>query len=321
MSLIERLAGHLPRWLRRGEARAPAPRSLGILLAPQQLTCVARHGRHAVDGGARQVAVANPGGHGQTSLDALRALLLEPASPWAGLPLEISLSGRWSHMAMAPWSDALLSEPGAAHFLQSQLIALYGDAARGWHVVADDAPHGQARIVCGIEATLLRGLTELAEECRHPCHVIEPLLCTAVRCLTEEELRAPAAALALIEPGRITMAALHRGRVAAIQSQPAGGAWRQELPQAWQRWTLRAPELAAIEHVAVIDMSCARQTPSGSVVQMVADALPPRFRLADHPFATAGMSAAQQEQAQNQDSEQGRKSARRTGAGPAGAAA
>ena len=39
--------------------------------------------------------------------------------------------------------------------------------ARGWHIVGDDAPYGQARTVCGIDATLPRAIRELADECGH----------------------------------------------------------------------------------------------------------------------------------------------------------
>jgi len=282
VSLIERLT----RPLRRTRLRPLAAPRLHILLAPQQLSCVVRQGRRVIEGSAQQIALVNPGGHWQASLDALRALLTESAAA-SGLPLEISLSGRWSHMVLAPWSDALLSEPGAAHFLESQLTALYGDAARGWHIVGDDAPYGQARTVCGIDATLLHALRELAGDCGHACVAIEPLLCTALRSLSAQESRAPAAALALVEPGRITMAALDRGRIVAIQSQPANGAWRQELPQAWQRWTLRLPELTAVEHVAVVDTGSAPGIAPGAIVQLVADTLPPRFRLAANPFGVA----------------------------------
>lgn len=285
MSLIKRLTRPLQA-VGRGY---PASRSLHILLAPQQVSCVVRQGRRVIEGSTQRIALVNSGGHWQASLDALRALLNESAKAWAGLSLEISLSGRWSQMVVAPWSDALLSVPGAAHFLQSQLTTLYGDAARGWHVVGDDAPYGHGRTVCGIDATLLHALRDLADDCGSSCRVIEPLLCTALRSLSADESRASAAALALIEPGRITMAALNRGRIVAIQSQPAGGAWRQELPQAWQRWTLRVPELTAIEHVAVVDLGASPNTAQGAIVQLVADTLPPRFRVVDHPFGEAGM--------------------------------
>jgi hypothetical protein len=251
-----------------------APRTLSVHLAPHQLRCAVRQGRRMAGVGAHHLAIANPGGHWQASVDALRALLRQQEAEWARLPLEISLSCRWSQTLLAPWSDALLSEPAATRFLQSQMSALYGDAARGWSIAGDDAPYGQARAVSGVDGALLQALKDAAAECGHPCRVIEPALGAVLRLLAQRGDAAPAA-LALVEAGRITMAALNAGRVTAIQSQPAGAAWMLELPQAWQRWTMRAPELAGIEQVVVIDLD----PPSGQ-----APALPPRFQLAESPF-------------------------------------
>lgn len=257
-------------------ARLTHPRTLNVHLAPQQLRCVARQGRRTIEGSAQHVAIDNPNGHWQTSADALRILLLQQAAEWRGLQLEISLSGRWSQMLLAPWSDALLSEPSATRFLQSQMAALYGDAARGWRIASDDAPYGQARAASGVDSTLLQALIEVSTECGHPCHVIEPALGAVLR-LLEQRGDAMSSALALVETGRITMAALNNGRITAMQSQPAGGAWTLELPQAWQRWTMRAPELAVIAQVAVIDLDAATAQ---------AATLPARFQLADSPFGT-----------------------------------
>ena len=318
MSLIERLASLAPL----------APRRLRVLLAPQQLWCAVRHGRRLVDGSAQRIALpgqghghghgAGAGGHWQASVDALRALLQQPAIAAARLPLEISLSGRWSQLVLAPWSDALLSEPAASRFLQTQLAALYGDHARGWSVVADDAPYGQTRLVCGVDSTLLQALKDTAAECGHACRVIEPLLGTALRELTaggqqgwqglvgslslkRQQADGPSGALALVEPGRITMAALRGNHIVAIQSQPASEAWRLELPQAWQRWTLRTPELAGIEQVAVADLSAPpaapAAAPSAAALHLVPDVLPPRFHLCANPFgegaALVGATARQ----------------------------
>lgn len=272
MSLTERLFSRAPlaRLMQQGRLR--------ILLTPQQLRCVVVQGKRLVEDSVQQIAVDHAGGHWQASVDALRALLQQPAIASARLPLEISLSGRWSQMVLAPWSDALLSEPGASRFLQMQLAALYGDNARGWSIASDDAPYGQTRVVCGVDSTLLHALKDVATECGHPCRAIEPLLATALR-----PLDAAAGALALIEPGRITMAALDGKRITAIQSQPASDAWRLALPQAWQRWTLRAPELAGIEQVAVVDLSMAQASP---------EPLPARFHLIDSPFGTEAAATA-----------------------------
>jgi hypothetical protein len=257
-------------------ARLTQPRTLNVHLGPQQLRYIARRGQRTIDGSSQHISIDNPNGNWQASVDALRILLRQQTAQWRGLPLEISVSGRWSQMLLAPWSDALLSEPSATRFLQSQMTALYGDAARGWRIASDDAPYGQARAASGVDSTLLQALIEASAECGHPCRVVEPALGAVLR-LMEQRGDAMPAALALVETGRITMAALNSGRIKAIQSQPSGGTWTLELPQAWQRWTMRAPELAVIAQVAVIDLDAATAQ---------AAALPARFLLADSPFGT-----------------------------------
>jgi hypothetical protein len=272
-----------------------APATLCLHLGPQQLLALPRRGRRPDPAGAQRLAYAKPDGHWQSALDALRAYLARPhlsgttaaaAAPsnpsgtagsaaaaaagsaptgatggtraavaadarLAKAPLEISLAGRWCQMTLAPWSEALLAEPGAARFLQNQLAAVYGDAARGWSLCADDAPYGQPRLVCGIDAALLQGLRQLAEEQGRRCRVVEPLLGTVWRALAPARPQA----FAVVEAGRMTLAALARGGIAAIHTQPCGAGWHAELAQAWQRWTLRAPELAGIAEVLVVDMS------------------------------------------------------------------
>lgn len=289
MSLIDRLAGLLP-----------ARRSLHIHLAPQRLLAVVRQGGRIVEGGALQVDYANPAGQWQAALTALRALLAQPETPnpvippmrndgssgaqvhaalAARMPLNISLSGRWCQMVLAPWSDALLAEPGAGRFLRMQLSAVYGDAASAWAVVSDDAPYGQPRVACGIATELLDALHALAAEHGTRCAAIEPLASTVCRSLPCKQ-----PAFAIIEQGRMTLAALAGGRIATIQSQPCGAAWHTELPQAWQRWSLRAPELAAVGDIAVVDLS---GRPGGAA----AGQLPGLFRLADSPFGSAASAA------------------------------
>ena len=277
MSLIKRIAGLLP-----------ARRTLHIHLAPQSLLAVVRHGGRIAEDGALHIAFSNPAGQWQAPLAALRALLAQPGTGTAvqetlaaRLPLHVSLSGRWCQTLMAPWSDALLSEPGASRFLNMQLAAIYGDAARAWTAGSDDAPYGQPRLVCGIATELLDALHALAAEHGTRCAAIEPLASAACAWLAPDKPEA----FAVIEPGRISMAALTNGRVTAIQSQPCSPAWHGELAQAWQRWTLRAPELGAVADVAVVDLS-------GQPGGLAAGQLPGRFRLAGSPFSHAGAATA-----------------------------
>ncbi|SFL44801.1 hypothetical protein [Rugamonas rubra] len=257
-----------------------APATLCLHLGPQQLLALPRRGRRPDPAGAQRLAYARPDGHWQNALDALREYLLglaqsasadKPAGATARAPLEISLAGRWCQMTLAPWSEALLAEPGAARFLQNQLAAVYGDAARGWSLCADDAPYGQPRLVCGIDAALLQGLRQLAEEQGRRCRVVEPLLGAVWRALAPAKPQA----FAVVEAGRMTLAALARGGIAAIQTQPCGAGWHAELAQAWQRWTLRAPELAGIAEILVVDMSGAARPQ---------ELLAPQFKLVAGPY-------------------------------------
>ncbi|MDC8758645.1 hypothetical protein [Janthinobacterium fluminis] len=235
MSLIERLV----------------PPVLCLHLAPQRLGWALRRGGRAVPGSAARLAVDNPDGHWQVTLEALDAWLHRPDRPGAGQPLEISLASRWCQMALAPWSEALLAEPGAGHYLRSQLAALYGEGARAWDIGSDDAPYGQPRLVCGVDAALPQALRQLAAGHGHRCDAIEPVLTLAWRAIAATRPQA----FAVAEAGRLVLAAVSGGRIVALQAQASGADWRAELARAWLRWRLRAPELGAVERVAVIDLS------------------------------------------------------------------
>lgn len=293
MSLTERLTATLRPLL--PLLPALSRRSLRIYLAPSMLVASAIDGERIT--GVAALPVTNPGGQWEAPLAMLRALLARPAETLAGqarqpdaqatqaihpadavlaalagqAPLSVSLSGHWCQSVMAPWSDALLAEPAATRFLQMQLAAVYGDAARGWSIANDDAPYGEPRAACGIDAQLLQALrADLGKR----CGAIEPVIGTACRMPTGM------AAFAIVEAGKLTMATMAQGRISAICSQPSGPAWPQELQRAWQRWTLRMPELDSVTAIAVIDLAC--QPSAGQ-------ALPPLFHLVDTPFGPPSM--------------------------------
>ncbi len=259
----------LARRLRRA---LPVRQTLRVHLGPQQMHSVVLQGGKPVAGSTQHFVFSNPAGHWQGALDMLRSLLLQDEHTAARRPLEVSLSHRWCQLVQAPWSDALLSEPGASRFLQTQLAIVYGDDARAWSIAADDAPYGKPRIVCGIDAALPQAIQDVAHQQQHRCLAIEP----AVSAVLRSQPPAPIQALALIEGGRLTMAVLERGRIIALQSQPCGAKWSVELPQAWQRWTLRSPELADVGAVMVTNLDAEPAT--------LASVLPSRFQLAEQPF-------------------------------------
>ncbi|PHV29889.1 hypothetical protein CSQ94_10245 [Janthinobacterium sp. BJB312] len=234
-----------------------------------------RAGRPVADS-AFHLPILNPDASWEVALAALRGWLEQHNEK--KLPLAISLASRWCAMLMVPWSGALLDRTSAQRFLHSQFAAVYGDGARAWRLAADDAPYGKPRLACGIDAALLQGVQDAAAAHGRRCLSLEPIVGPAWRSIAGGK----PAAFALVEAGRLLLATTSGGRITALHSQSCGAAWGDELDRAWRRWNLRAPQLDAIEHVALLDLSGVPQ-----------DELPARFQ----PLPVAGAAHLMREAA------------------------
>ena len=233
MSLIERVAGT----------------TVCLHLAPQALYGVQRRAGRPLPDSAFHLPIANPDASWQVALAALRGWLEQHNEK--KLPLAVSLASRWCAMLMVPWSGALLDRTSAQRFLHSQFGAVYGEGARAWRLAADDAPYGQPRLACGIDGDLLQGVQEAAAAHGRRILSIEPIVGPAWRSIAGSK----PAAFALVEAGRLLLATTGGGRITALHSQSCAIAWGDELDRAWRRWNLRAPQLDAIEQVALLDLS------------------------------------------------------------------
>ncbi|WP_298407447.1 hypothetical protein [Janthinobacterium sp.] len=218
-------------------------------LAPQALYGVQRRAGCPVPDSAFHLPIANPDASWQVALAALRGWLEQDGGK--KLPLAVSLASRWCAMLMVPWSGALLERTSAQRFLHSQFAAVYGDGARAWRLAADDAPYGKPRLACGIDGDLLQGVQDAAAAHGRRCLSIEPIVGPAWRSIAGSK----PAAFALVEAGRLLLATTSGGRITALHSQSCAIAWGDELDRAWRRWNLRAPQLDAIEQVALLDLS------------------------------------------------------------------
>ena len=242
MSLIERVAGT----------------TVCLHLAPQALHGVQRRAGRPIADSAFHLPIANPDASWDVALASLRGWLEQDSGK--KLPLAVSLASRWCALLMVPWSGALLEKGSAQRFLHSQFGAVYGEGARAWRLAADDAPYGQPRLACGIDAALLQGVQDAAAAQGRRCLSIEPIAGPAWRSIAVgKPAGSKPAAFALVEAGRLLLATSSGGRITALHSQSCDTAWGEELERAWRRWNLRAPQLDAIERVALIDLSGAPQ--------------------------------------------------------------
>lgn len=223
--------------------------TLCLHLAPQALYGVQRRAGRPLPDSAFHLPIANPDASWQVALAALRGWLEQDGGK--KLPLAVSLASRWCAMLMVPWSGALLERNSAQRFLHSQFAAVYGDGARAWRLAADDAPYGKPRLACGIDGDLLQGVQEAAAAHGRRILSIEPIVGPAWRSIAGSK----PAAFALVEAGRLLLATTSGGRISALHSQSCAIAWGDELDRAWRRWNLRAPQLDAIEQVALLDLS------------------------------------------------------------------
>ena len=218
-------------------------------LAPHGLDGVLRRAGRPVADSAFHLPILNPDASWEVALAALRGWLEQHNEK--KLPLAVSLASRWCAMLMVPWSGALLDRSSAQRFLHGQFAAVYGDGARAWRLAADDAPYGKPRLACGIDAALLQGVQDAAAAHGRRCRSIEPIVGPAWRSIAGGK----PAAFALVEAGRLLLATSSDGRITALHSQSCAIAWGDELDRAWRRWNLRAPQLDAIEQVALLDLS------------------------------------------------------------------
>jgi hypothetical protein len=247
---------------------------LCVALAPEQVTLIVRRGKEVMPETAVGIPLPHSEGRWQEAVAALRTWLRTSGESVAGLPISVSISNRWCHLMMLPWSDALLTQTDARRFAQSQFVATFGDAAHGWRYTLDDTPHRQTRLACAMEGDLLDALNSLAEQSGHRLIAVESALSIAGRALGQHR----PLAFALQERGRVVLAQVDKGRIVGVQAQPCQGNWVNELSQAWQRWTLRSPELSHIASVALVRLD---DTPANGPLDEVFNAV----RLPSHTLA------------------------------------
>lgn len=222
-------------------------RTLEVALAPEMLSAVVREGGRVLACSEIRIAPGPGEGHWQTGLAAFAAWVRHAGVGLRAVPLTISVSTRWCQLAMLPWSDALLYQDSARRYQQERFIQIYGSAARGWDVMCDDSPRGQPRLACAIDSDFAHGLRAAALAYGHQNVRIESVVTASGRTITA----APCDRFAILEPGRLVLAARRYGRIAGIEAKTCAASWPAALPPAWQQWMVRAPQLGEVAQVIV----------------------------------------------------------------------
>lgn len=180
-----------------------------IVLCPDRLIAV-RLGR----GLRRKVAAKQvfpfPGeaGDWKAALAMLAVVLKQPS--WKNADAVIILSSRFARYQLLPWSEAVLNDAERQALARHMFMQTYGESAASLELRIGDASFGAHSVVAGVERELLAGIEAVFNETSLKLVSIQPYLMSAFNGW-RSRLSRDAQWFALIEPGMICAALLHRG--------------------------------------------------------------------------------------------------------------
>jgi hypothetical protein len=181
------------------------------------------------------VAGAKPVAVEKDFLESLSAVLESRREHQVG----IVLADSFVRYLLLPWNAALRTEDQWLALARHRFAGVYGaQAAAEWEVkLAATAPHG-ARLACAIERSLVAALAERCVAARVDLLSVEPFLVAAFNKMTSslrELMGAGSCWLVIEEPGRLTLAYLHKGAWVAVRSRRVDANWRMALPEIIER--------------------------------------------------------------------------------------
>lgn len=213
----------------------------------------------------------------EQGINALETLLAEPS--WRGRDIVVILSAHYvRHVVLPPgrgMSDSERQTLAAVVFHDT-----FGDLARDWELRVSPAASGMPTLACGMPRPLLAALRTVCAA-RGRLYSIQPGLMPVFR-RARHEIGKSAGCLALVEPGRITLAFVENGMWKYIDSRAGDGSI---LPQ----FLLEESEIHGRQPGGILwlcDMTEAARLPAGDFWSHKPIA-PPRLTGID-----AGMSLA-----------------------------
>ncbi len=166
---------------------------------------------------------AAEGSHWDKALAALETLLAE--SSWRDRPTTVILSSHFVRHAMLPPGPGL-ADAERQTLAQVLFHETFGDLARDWELRISPPARGKPTVACGVPRQLLNSLRAVCER-KAPLSSIQPSLMPVFNRARRKFGKADGC-LAMVEPGRITLAGLSNGQWQFIDSRAGGG---DSLPQ------------------------------------------------------------------------------------------
>lgn len=140
---------------------------------------------------------------------------------WSKAELCVCVSDHFVRYALLAWRQGLRGfaewEAYAAHELETR----FGQSRHGRIVRITPGRQGQCRLAAAMDADLLERLREVAGQARLAITAIEPNLCRVANRF-RRSLQKPAAALAVSEPGRLSVLHVRNDNWASLTSVRAG---------------------------------------------------------------------------------------------------
>lgn len=195
-------------------------------LSPDRLSALSIGGwwrRRLVDRHALPLA-GQDAAHWDKGIGALEQLLAEPA--WHGREVSVVLSAHYVRHAVIPPS-AGMSDAERRNLAEVVFREVFGDLARDWDLRVSPTRDGLPTIACGAPRSLLGAIRDACKG-RGRLLSIQPSLMPVFNRVRQQMGRA-VGCLALVEPGRITLAALDSGQWKYVDSRAGSGSLLPQL--------------------------------------------------------------------------------------------
>jgi hypothetical protein len=163
-------------------------------------------------------------GHWDKGIAALEKLLNEPA--WHNRDIQVVLSAHYVRHVVVPPGEGM-SDAERRNLAEVVFREVFGELARDWDLRVSPTRDGMPTIGCGAPRSLLAALRGACKG-RGRLVSIQPSLMPVFNRARNEMAKA-VGCLALVEPGRITLAALDSGRWTYVDSRAGTGGLLPQL--------------------------------------------------------------------------------------------